>query len=90
MLPVEGGRSHHISTFGRGAFFGEMSFLDGRPRSATAIAYSDTDLYALSRKAFDQFSVEHKKMALNLMEALAKMLAARLRYADVEIHALES
>ncbi|HTT07254.1 MAG TPA: SulP family inorganic anion transporter [Gammaproteobacteria bacterium] len=90
MLPVDETHSHHISTFGRGAFFGEMSFLDGKPRSATAIAYSDTDLYVLPRKMFDRLSGEHKRVSLNLLEGLAKMLAARLRYADMEIHALES
>ncbi len=90
LLPVDETHSHHISTFGRGAFFGEMSFLDGKPRSASAIAYSDTDLYVLPRKTFNQYSEEHKKIALNLLEGLAKVLAARLRYADMEIHALET
>jgi SulP family sulfate permease len=90
LLPVDENHSHHISTFGRGAFFGEMSFLDGNPRSATAVAYTDTDLFVLSRQSFDQFSEEHKKVALNLLEGLARVLAARLRYANAEIHALES
>jgi SulP family sulfate permease len=90
LLPVDENHSHHISTFGRGAFFGEMSFLDGNLRSATAVAYTDTDLFVLSRQSFDQFSEEHKKVALNLLEGLARVLAARLRYANAEIHALES
>ena len=90
LLPVDESHSHHISTFGRGAFFGEMSFLDGNPRSASAIAYYDTDLYVISRKTFDQLSEEHKKIALNLLEGLARVLAGRLRYADAEIHALEA
>lgn len=90
LLPVDESHSHHISTFGRGSFFGEMSFLDGNPRSATAIAHCDTNLYMISRKAFDQFSEEHKKLALNLLEGLARVLAGRLRYANAEIHALEA
>jgi SulP family sulfate permease len=90
LLPVDESHSHHISTFGRGAFFGEMSFLDSNSRSATAMAYRDTDLYLISRKHFDQFSEEHKKLALNLLEGLARVLAARLRYANAEIHALEA
>ncbi len=90
LLQVEAGHSHHISTFGRGAFFGEMSFLDGNPRSASAIAYCDTDLYVISRKSFDQLSEDHKRIALNLLDGLARTLAARLRYANAEIHALEA
>jgi sulfate permease, SulP family len=90
LLPVDESHTHHISTFGRGAFFGEMSFLDGNPRSATAVAYGDTDLYMISRQTFDQFSEEHKRLGLNLLEGLARVLAGRLRYANAEMHALES
>lgn len=90
LLPVDESHVHHISTFGRGAFFGEMSFLDGNPRSASAVAYCDTDLYMISRKTFDLLSEEHKRLAVNLLEGLARVLAARLRYANAEIHALEA
>jgi sulfate permease, SulP family len=90
LLPVDSDHSHHISTFGRGSFFGEMSFLDGNPRSADAIADRDTDLYVISRKDFDQLSEDHKKMSVNLLEGLARVLAGRLRYANAEIHALEA
>lgn len=90
LLPVDESHVHHISTFGRGAFFGEMSFLDGNPRSASAVAYYDTDLYMISRKTFDLLTEEHKRLAVNLLEGLARVLAARLRYANAEIHALEA
>ena len=90
MLPISDKLSHHLGTFGRGAFFGEMAFLDGDPRSADAIAFSDADLYVLSRKAFDTFADEHKKVALSLMEGLASVLASRLRYTNAELRVLES
>ncbi len=90
MLPLEGGKARHISSFGRGDFFGEMAFLDGDPRSADAIAFNDVELFALSRKTFDAFVEGHKKVGLNLMEGLASALASRLRYTNVELHALES
>ncbi|HSQ03380.1 MAG TPA: SulP family inorganic anion transporter, partial [Burkholderiales bacterium] len=51
MLPLNSGKqSHHLATFSRGNFFGEVSFFDAEPRSADAIALTDTDLYALSRE----------------------------------------
>lgn len=90
LLTLDEAHSHHISTFGRGAFFGEMSFLDGRPRSARAMAYTDTDLYVLSRAGFERLSEDHKKVALSLMDGLARVLSGRLRYANAEIHALDS
>lgn len=89
LLPLTERQSHHIGTFGRGAFFGEMAFLDGEPRSADAVAFSDVELYVLSRQVFDQFAEEHKKAALGLMEGIASVLASRLRYTTAELRALE-
>ena len=90
MLPLSEKQSHHLGTFGRGAFFGEMAFLDGDVRSADAVAFSDTELYVLSRKTFDAVAEEHKKLALGLMEGLASVLASRLRYTNAELRVLES
>jgi len=90
MLPLSEKQSHHLGTFGRGAFFGEMAFLDGEVRSADAVAFTDTELYVLSRKAFDAMAEEHKKLALGLMEGLASVLASRLRYTNAELRVLES
>ncbi|MCE9633076.1 MAG: cyclic nucleotide-binding domain-containing protein [Methylophilales bacterium] len=90
LLAIDQSHTHHISTFGRGAFFGEMSFLDGKPRSARAVAYTDTDLYGLSRAEFSRLSEDHKKVAISLLDGLARVLAGRLRYANAEIHALDS
>ena len=67
-----------------------MAFLDGEVRSANAIAFTDTELYVLSRRAFDKFAEEHKKLALNLMEGVASVLASRLRYTNAELRVLES
>jgi SulP family sulfate permease len=90
VLPINDKQSHHLGTFGRGAFFGEMAFLDGEVRSADAVAFSDADLYVLSRKTFDALAEEHKKLALGLMEGIASVLASRLRYTNAELRALEA
>jgi SulP family sulfate permease len=88
MLPLDNGKAHHVSSFGRGDFFGEMAFLDGDARSANAIAFTDVDLFVLSRKTFDAFAEEHKKASLKFMEGVASVLASRLRYANTELRAL--
>ena len=89
VLALTGQRSLHLATFGRGDFFGEMTFLDGKPRSADALASTDVELYALSRARFDALTGEHKRLAMNLMEGLARVLAHRLRHTDRELRALE-
>ncbi len=90
MLPLNNRQSIHLSTFGRGNFFGEMAFLDGARRSADAIAHNDVELYVLPRKTFDKLANEHKMVAINLLEGIASALAARLRYANAEMRALET
>ncbi len=90
VLPLSDRTAHHLGTFGRGAFFGEMAFLDGAARSANALAFVDTELYVLSRRDFDKFAEEHKKLGLRLMEGIASVLASRLRYTTAELRVLES
>ena len=89
MLPLDDKQSHHLATFGRGDFIGEMAFLDRAPRSADAVAFSDTDLYALSRQRFDTLAKEHKRLAITLLDGLARMLAIRLRYTNAELRLLQ-
>ncbi|MBI1943277.1 MAG: SLC26A/SulP transporter family protein [Betaproteobacteria bacterium] len=90
VLPLDARQSHHLATFGRGDFIGEMAFLDRAPRSADAIAFSDTEVYALSRRRFDALLAEgHKRLAINLLEGLARMLAIRLRYTNSELRLLQ-
>ncbi|MGV8935396.1 MAG: SulP family inorganic anion transporter [Gallionellaceae bacterium] len=89
-LPISDQQKHNLGTFGRGAFFGEIAFLDGGVRSANAVAYLDTELYVLSRKTFETLAEEHKKLAFALMEGIASILAKRLRYTNAELRVLES
>jgi len=89
VLPLEGNQNRHLATFGRGDFIGEMAFLDREPRSADAIAFSDTELFVLPRGRFDTLSTEHKKLAMQLLEGLARALAIRLRHTNTELRVLE-
>lgn len=88
MLPIETGPAHHLATFGRGAFFGEMAFLDPGPRSADAVAFVDCEIYVLSRARFEAFASSHKRAALALLQGIARALAVRLRYSNAEVQAL--
>ena len=90
VLPIDGNHVRRLSTCGRGAFFGEMTFLDGSARSADVIAITDVDLFVLSRKTFDTFSEEHKNVALNLFEGMATVLTKRVRHLTAELIASQS
>jgi len=90
VLPLGSAEAHHLATFGRGGFFGEMAFLDHEPRSADAIAFTDTDLFVLPRQRFEQLAAEHPKLAMQLFAGLAHSLAIRLRYTTAEVRALRA
>jgi SulP family sulfate permease len=85
MLPFPDRKSVHLNTLGQGNFFGEFSFLECTPHYTDSIASSDTDLYRISREAFDLFSEHHKKASLHFMQSLATVLAERLRLTRSEL-----
>lgn len=90
LLPLGEGETYHLATFGRGDFLGEMSFLDREPRSADAIAIGATELFVLKRERFDELAAEHKKLAITILERLARSLALRLRYTNSELRLLQA
>jgi len=54
-----------------GDVFGEMSLIDGEPRSATAVVVEDAVLIPIDRPAFLDFVSAHPKFALYVMRSLA-------------------
>jgi len=89
LLPLAGGRRHHIATFCRGDFFGEMAFLDREPRSADLEAATEVALYALSRTRFDALMKAEPTLGGQVFEQLAFAISKRLRLADTELRILE-
>lgn len=89
LLPLAGGRRHHIATFCRGDFFGEMAFLDREPRSADLEAETAADLYVLSRAHFDALLKSNPVLGNRVFEQLAFAISKRLRTADAELSILE-
>jgi CRP-like cAMP-binding protein len=50
-----------------GDIFGEMSFLDGRPRSATIVAMSDLVTYVIERSDFETIVDENPRIIYKIM-----------------------
>ncbi len=51
-----------------GDIFGEMSFLDGRPRSATIVAVSDLDTFVIDKKDFETLVDGHPRIIYKLLK----------------------
>lgn len=81
VLYGESGREVILTIFRAGDFFGEMSLLDGEPRSANVIALEPTVALVLSRDDFQRFLETHPHAALRVLEEMSK----RLRHADAVI-----
>jgi SulP family sulfate permease len=90
-VPVPGKDvSRHRLTYGRGDFFGGMSFISRAAHfSSDATAVEDTELYVLRREDFEMLREQHRRLAFHLIEALARVLAMRLSYADKELLAMQ-
>ncbi|TVR84173.1 MAG: Crp/Fnr family transcriptional regulator [Rhodospirillales bacterium] len=59
-----------------GAYFGELSAIDGRPRSAAVIAVEETAIAQLPHEVFMDILARHPKVALHVMERLARIIRA--------------
>jgi SulP family sulfate permease len=88
-LPLPDGASYHLATFDRGAFFGDMAFLDDEARSADAKAEGDVELFVLSREKFDALSADFPGVAVHFLERLSVVLSNRLRQSHAELKALQ-
>jgi SulP family sulfate permease len=77
-----------VAGFGRGDFFGARSFLDRKQRPSRAVAMVDTEVYVLTRTAFEEIARSHRTLALNLAWAMARALASRMRRAEERLAAL--
>ena len=69
------GRENLLAILGPGQMFGELSFFDPGPRSATATAVTDVTIQSLSHEALTPVLSSHAEVAM----ALLNQLAGRLR-----------
>ncbi len=74
----ENGKVVVISIMGPGDFFGEMSLIDGLPRSANIISITDTEVLVMNREDFLNLVNRNSKISFNL----TKNLCERIRKLD--------
>lgn len=69
------GQQMTMNLLGGGDVFGEIALLDGRSRTADAVAMEETDMFFLPRRDFLELLASEPSMARQLIE----LLCARLR-----------
>lgn len=74
-----GGREIVLAVKEPGELVGELSAIDGRPRSATATALDPVDAFVLPAGAFLEFVDAHPRLAVRLL----RVLVAQIRASDV-------
>lgn len=77
-LPTARGKEIILADLRSGELFGEIALLDGRPRSANAMALTNCELMVLERRDVIPFLERNPAASLKLME----MLCARIRRSD--------
>jgi CRP/FNR family transcriptional regulator, cyclic AMP receptor protein len=77
----EEGQETSVVLYGPGDLFGELAVIDGLPRSASAVALSETLVYTMDRDAFRERMRLSPQLAHNFMKALS----VRLRYSTRQV-----
>lgn len=72
----EEGQEKSVILYGPGDVFGDMAVIDDRPRSANAVAVTDTTVLLLSRENLHKHLRRSNQLALNFIQVLSN----RLRY----------
>jgi CRP/FNR family transcriptional regulator, cyclic AMP receptor protein len=74
-VPSVDGHDAVLKLIGKGEILGEIALLDGRPRTADAVAITDCELFVIERRDFLPLMREEPEIALKMIE----ILCARLR-----------
>ncbi|MES2188306.1 MAG: cyclic nucleotide-binding domain-containing protein [Pseudomonadota bacterium] len=88
-IVLPGATGFRLARIRQGATLGEMSFLDGSPRTASAIAAGHLRVSVLTREAFDRYAEQQPEAAHQILVNLALELALRLRQTNRIVAALQ-
>jgi CRP-like cAMP-binding protein len=75
------GRRLTLNLLGSGDVFGEVALLDGRPRTADAVAVEPTELYMVYRRDFLDLLVKRPTVAIRIIE----LLCERIRWMSAQM-----
>ena len=70
---------------GSGDFFGEMALLEELPRSATARAIEESEIYIIYKVNFDSLIEKYPQVGVKIIKNLAAILSKRLRKTSEQV-----
>jgi CRP/FNR family cyclic AMP-dependent transcriptional regulator len=74
-VPIQGPKKEMtVSVLHEGEFFGELSIIDGLPRTATAVAVEKTHVLEMKRNEFTKFLLERPAVAISMVSIVGKRL----------------
>ena len=73
-LPGDASRRISLKDIARGEYFGELALFDEKPRSASALATTDTVLLELQRRTLEGYLENRPKVALAILRTLSERL----------------
>jgi CRP-like cAMP-binding protein len=68
------GRHLTLNILGPGDVFGEVALLDGRPRTADAVAMERTEMFIVRRHDFQKFLLAHPDVAVRMIGLLCERI----------------
>jgi len=71
-VPNEKGEHVTLDCLGPGRFFGEITLLDGGPRTATVRSMDECELYCLKRDAFHSFLRQRPDVAIEILTVMGQ------------------
>ena len=74
-----------LTRVGAGSVLGEQSFFDGNPRSASVWAVDECEVAAMTPEQYADFEAARPRLARELLFALGKILAVRLRRTTAKV-----
>ena len=74
-----------VATIGKGETFGEVSFMDGKPRSATIKSLTDTKVLRIGRGDFNALVEKDPRIGIIVMNNMINILCERLRETDKDL-----
>ncbi|MFA6033257.1 MAG: cyclic nucleotide-binding domain-containing protein [Myxococcota bacterium] len=84
---IDGVGEEALSVLKPGAYFGEMSIIDSGPRSATALAHTDCEVWEISRDEFIRILQSDRDLSFHVLWNLLTTLSHRLRETNEKIKA---
>jgi CRP-like cAMP-binding protein len=76
---VPGMGEENLAILRPGAYFGEMSLIEGTPRSATALAHETCRLFVISRRDLEDMLFVDRDLAYEVLWNFVRTLSRRLR-----------